>query len=218
MCSQKNHSRRRKRKFCGNQSVGPKKLNESTDGDNFCLSLRKLEKLFEDVPLLDEESNYYNIIINFEILKQFLCRFIVCSECLSKNIELEMIYHVAWVMLIKSTLSVETVGIKNPHIHQNNHINCQKVKDVEIGKGLEGIQHVTRCLNMFSIDDPSYQAINEELLSAYEYVAIKSMAKAAIEVSAKAHDVPLILTDAGLVNCEVSVDGSWQKRRYSSLN
>ena len=44
------------------------------------------------------------------------------------------------------------------------------------------------------------------------------MAKAAIEVCAKAHDVPFILTDAGLVNCEVSVDGSWQNWGYSSLN
>ena len=44
------------------------------------------------------------------------------------------------------------------------------------------------------------------------------MTKAAVEVFAKAHDVPLILTDAGLVNCEVSVDGSWQKRGHSSLN
>ena len=44
------------------------------------------------------------------------------------------------------------------------------------------------------------------------------MAKAAIEVSAKAHDVPLILTDAGLVNCEVTVDSSWQQRGHSSLN
>ena len=31
-------------------------------------------------------------------------------------------------------------------------------------------------------------------------------------------DVPLILTDAGLVNCQVLVDGLWQKRRHSSLN
>ena len=55
-------------------------------------------------------------------------------------------------------------------------------------------------------------------LTVYEYVANKSLAKAAIEVSAKAHDIPLILNDAGLVNCEVSVDGSWQKWGYSSLN
>ena len=55
---------------------------------NSCLRLRKFEKSFEDVPLLDEESNDYNIIINFEILKQFWCRFVIpCSEYLSKNME-----------------------------------------------------------------------------------------------------------------------------------
>ena len=50
----------------------------------------------------------------------------------------------------------------------------------ELGKGFEGIQNVTRCLNMFIIGDPSYQAINEELLSAYEYVANKSIATAVL--------------------------------------
>ena len=76
--------------------------------------LRKLEKSFEDVPLLDEESNDYNIIINFEILKQFWCRFVIpCSEYLSKI--MEIVYHVAWVMLMKSTLFVETAVIKNIH-------------------------------------------------------------------------------------------------------
>ena len=82
MGSQKNHSRMRKRKFYGNQSVGPKKFKVDTEGNNSCLRLRKLEKSFEDVLLLDEQSNDYNVIMNFEILKQFLCRFIVCSECL----------------------------------------------------------------------------------------------------------------------------------------
>ena len=36
-----------------------------------------------------------------------------------------------WVKLIKSTLLVEAAIIKNPHIHQNKHRKCQKVKDVE---------------------------------------------------------------------------------------
>ena len=147
-----------------------------------------------------------------------------------RTLNLEMIYHVARVMLIKSTLFVETVVIKNPHIHQNNHrksvkerrkfgINIQTIAAFgEIRKGLEEIENITRCLNMFSIGDPSYQAINEELLSTYEYVANKSMTKAAIEGSVKAHYVPLILPDAGLVNCEVLADGSRQKQRHSSLN
>ena len=95
------------------------------------MRLRKLDKSFEDVPLLDEESNDYNIIINFEILKQILCRFvIVCSEFYQKALNMEMVYHVTWVMLIKSTLFVENAIIKNI-IHQNTHKKSKKVKNVE---------------------------------------------------------------------------------------
>ena len=58
-------------------------------------------------------TNYYK----FEILKQFLGRFIVilCSERLSKNIVIEFgdDYHVTWIMLIKSTLLEETAVIKS---------------------------------------------------------------------------------------------------------
>ena len=72
------------------------------------------------------------------------------------------------------------------------------------------MQNITRCLNMFCIGDPSYHATDEELLCVYEDVPNKSMVKAPIKVSAKAHhDVPLNPIDAGLINCEVSVDGSW---------
>ena len=118
MGSKKHHSRRRKRRFYGNQSVGPKKLKVNTKGDNSYLRLRKLEESFEDVSLLDEESNDYNIIINFQTLKQFLCRFIYVQNLYQRTLNLEMIYHVAWVMLIKSTMFVETVVIKNTLLHQ----------------------------------------------------------------------------------------------------
>ena len=47
------------------------------------------------------------------------------------TLNLEEIYHVAWVMLIKSTLFVETAIIKNTHIHQNSHKKCQKAKVIE---------------------------------------------------------------------------------------
>ena len=47
------------------------------------------------------------------------------------TLNLEEICHVAWVMLIKSTLFVETTIIKNTHIHQNNHKKCQKAKVIE---------------------------------------------------------------------------------------
>ena len=70
--------------------------------------------------------------MNFEILKQFLCRFILyVQNVYQRTLNLEMIYHVTWVMLINSVFFVETVVIKSPHIHQNNHRKCQKVKDEE---------------------------------------------------------------------------------------
>ena len=43
---------------------------------------------------------------------------------------MEMVYHVTWVMLIKSTLFVETAVIKNIHTSQN-HQKSKKVKNVE---------------------------------------------------------------------------------------
>lgn len=74
---------------------------------NFCLRLRKLERSFGDVPFIDEKSNYYNVIINSEILKQFLCRLILCSECLSNYIEfgddLSVRIFYVYFMLIKYT-------------------------------------------------------------------------------------------------------------------
>ena len=104
----------------------------STEVDKSCLRLRKSEKSFEDVPLLDEELNDYNVIINFEILKQFLyVDLLYVQNVYQRTLNLEMIYHLAWVMLIKSTLLVETVVIKNPHIDQNNDKKYQKVKYVE---------------------------------------------------------------------------------------
>ena len=122
MGSQKNHSRRMKHKFYGNQSVRPKKLKVNIQGDNSCLRLRKLKKSFE-------ESTDYDII-NFEIIS-FSVNLLYVQNVYQRTLNLEMVCHVVWVMLIKSTLLEETVVIKNPHIHQSNHRKCQKVKDVE---------------------------------------------------------------------------------------
>ena len=47
-----------------------------------------------------------------------------------KTLNMEMVYHVTWVMLIKSTLFVETTVIKNI-IHENTHKKSKKVKNVE---------------------------------------------------------------------------------------
>ena len=173
MGSQTNHCRRSKRKSYDNQSVRPRKLKVNTEGNNSCLRPRELEKSFQDVPLLDEESNDYNIIINFEILKQFSRRFIVCSECLSKNIKFgddlscRIGYaHKIYIFCRECSYRESTYRSKQSQNVWKSQgrikfgINIRKVAAFgEIGKGLEGIQNVTRCLNMFSIGDPSYKPL-----------------------------------------------------------
>ena len=47
---------------------------------------------------------------------------------------------------------------------------------------------------------------------------MKAWEKLRLKLVPKHHDVTLILTNADLVNCEVLVDGSYQKRGHSSLN
>ena len=120
------------------------------------MRLRKLKKSFEDVTLLGEESNDYNIIINFEILKQFLCRFIVCSECLSKNVEFgddlsccmgyaHKIYIVCGDCSYKESTytSKESQKVPKSQARRKFDINIRAVVEFrEIGKGLEGIQNV----------------------------------------------------------------------------
>ena len=120
------------------------------------MRLRKLKKSFEDVTLLGEESNDYNIIINFEILKQFLCRFIVCSECSSKNVEFgddlsccmgyaRKIYIVSGDCSYKESTytSKESQKVPKSQGRRKFDINIRAVVEFrEIGKGLEWIQNV----------------------------------------------------------------------------
>ena len=102
------------------------------------------------------------------------------SECLSKNIEFgdnlscqtgyaHNIYIVCRDCSYKESTytSKQSQKVSKSQGRRKFDINIRTVVAFrEIGKGLEGIQNVTRCLNMFSIGDPSYQAINEELVSA----------------------------------------------------
>ena len=68
---------------------------------NSCLRLRKLEKSFEDV--LRYSNNFcVDSLLHVQNIYQ-------------KILNMEMVYHVTWVMLIKSTLFVETAVIKKIH-------------------------------------------------------------------------------------------------------
>ena len=85
----------------------------------------------------------------------------------------------------------------------------------EMGKGLKGLQSFGRCMNMPNcLSQKSYDSINKSLQRGYVEVAQASQRKAAAETREKGMTGDV----ESIVDCNVSVDGSWQRRGYSSLN
>ena len=82
----------------------------------------------------------------------------------------------------------------------------------EIGRGLEAMNSFSRCMNMNSFSDPTYN-INEQLCKSYEIAGNDSMKKAADEVASSSpthkSGIPLVCA---------KVDGTWQKHGHSSAN
>ena len=82
----------------------------------------------------------------------------------------------------------------------------------EVGKGHESMTNVSRCLNMFSITETTYHALNNSLCKAYYEAGSTSMQEAVSDIKATSND------KTKPTNCRVSVDGTWQKRGFSSLS
>ena len=95
-------------------------------------------------------------------------------------------------------------------------INVQTVLAFrEIGKGHEPLKTFNSCMNMPQpMTAKSFAAVNEKLSVAYEEVAKRCMQGAAEEV----RRTPLTTEDAEIEDCQVAIDGTWQKRGYASLN
>lgn len=84
----------------------------------------------------------------------------------------------------------------------------------EIGKGHEPMKTFNACMNMpRPMTEKNIASINERLFNAYEAVAEKCLLTAATEV----RKTPLT-KEAEIVNCQVAIDGTWQKRGHASLN
>jgi len=86
----------------------------------------------------------------------------------------------------------------------------------EIGKGHEDMKTFTAFMNMPPpMHHKTYNELNSVLLDAYEKTATKSMENAAVETRQIENPTSL---ETDIVDCQVGIDGSWQKRGHSSLN
>ena len=85
----------------------------------------------------------------------------------------------------------------------------------EIGRGQSGMETFARCMNMANcLSQSLYDSRNKSLHRSYSEVAQFSQKKAAIETREKLGEAD----PTKMVDCQVSVDGTWQRRGYSSLN
>ena len=86
----------------------------------------------------------------------------------------------------------------------------------EVGRGYSSIEKFAANMNMLQpVSTLQYHKINQKLHAAYVDTASKSMRAAAAEVKS------LVLSDEtaqDTADCQVSVDDTWQKRGFVSLN
>ena len=77
------------------------------------------------------------------------------------------------------------------------------------------MQNFSRVRNVHSIASNAFDNIEEKIFPAYEAIAEKSMAGKAAEIREKSKKLD---SDPSIAICQVSLDGTWQKRGHASLN
>jgi len=86
----------------------------------------------------------------------------------------------------------------------------------EIGKGYRSLATFSMFMNMPPpITKNNYGKLCDIMCDAYSKVAEASMRKAGVEVYSEVNKAS---SSGDIADCDVSVDGTWQRRGYSSLN
>ena len=179
---------------------------------------------------LNENCNNCNIFMDFSILKQVVELVGTCPDCSSllhvnllpeehqgfANKLIILCEKCAWTHEFYSSpaISSKLSGLRGKKPFS---INTRIVVAFrEIGQGFESLEKLGTLMNMSeSLSKSSYNSINKKRNSAYTENAIESMQNAAQEVrninnpNAKENDI---------VDSDICIDGSWQKRGHNSLN
>ncbi|GFW65335.1 uncharacterized protein TNCV_396011 [Trichonephila clavipes] len=83
----------------------------------------------------------------------------------------------------------------------------------QIGKGFAGAFKLCSTLNLPRLTKTTYKNQEAKLLKVVQEVAEESMIKAATEIVEKQQNL-----SSDIVKCGISVDGTWQRRGYTSMN
>ena len=196
-----------------------------------CASATKIDMSLSDTSdSLD--TNDFNFIMNFSILQTITKKFSVCPECknplsLNNNIERKRGFSLCFDLWcdICQTLTViegfetstecDETEIKTTPGRRTSSVNIRSIIAFrEFGKGYAALETFARCMNMPKpITKKNYNAINDILHDTYTETADESTSHAVHETIMSINAEQNNVTD-----CQVSLDGTWQKRGHASIN
>ena len=187
MGNPKNRSRaiKRKKVVC----VGNKKA-EASPANLHSEKIKKRKSLDESTDkgnTVDPEN--YNFIMNFAVLKAFVCPLLSCPECNSRNVELSDELYLRMGYAHKLRLNCHDCpynvdSFTSPECGKSESIQGRRKFEInvravvafrEVGKGHESMINISRCLNMYVITETTYAALNQSLYQAYQEAADNSI-------------------------------------------
>ena len=191
-------------------------------------------KRIEPETSIDEETlpdvNFF-MFINFIVLKNVIEEIGRCPLCL-ESIDVITIFESRMGFCNKlkivcskcdwstSFLTSEETRLKQgSRGRQFSEVNIRAVVAFrEIGRGHEGMNTFARLMNISGLAWTAYKNINNELQIAYENTADKSMQGVANRIKCNRDADRIDCDNSHLTVCDISLDGTWQRRGHSSLN
>ena len=204
--------------------------NTCKDVESPCSSLssQKLNDSIHNLKELETNQHNYFFIINFEILKNVFNETGCCGDCqgpINLNDAGKMGFSVK--LTLDCTLCDWSKSFNSSPEFLPPNCSATKKKSFEvnarsviafreIGRGHEAMATFTTMMNMPKpLCKASFNKWNDVLHEVYEETAQESISNAGYELRSK---IKQDATKTEILDCQVSIDGAWQKRGHSSMN
>ncbi|GFT23979.1 uncharacterized protein TNCV_2062651 [Trichonephila clavipes] len=209
-------SAKRKRKFRGNGSTIKHSKNSSAPSTNASSSKIKIPAVFdEEIAEYQRKPLTGNRIIDMEVLLNLFLQ-LCCPRCFEEGILLpeDSTYGLCSNFVIRCKHCDFYSGFSS----SKKTLNCPEVNTRfvygmrQIGKGFSAGFKLCGTLNLPRPSKTAYTNHENKLMSVISEVSELSMQKAASKL------LVLHPTKNKIVECGISVDGTWQHRGYFSMN
>ncbi|GFX98535.1 uncharacterized protein TNCV_1501131 [Trichonephila clavipes] len=209
-------SAKRKRQFRGNGSTIKHSKNSSATSTNASSSNIKIPAVFdEEIAEYQRKPLTGNRIIDMEVLLNLFLQ-LFCPRCFEEGILLseDSTYGLCSNFVIRCKHCDFYSGFSS----SKKTLNCPEVNTRfvygmrQIGKGFSAGFKLCGTLNLPRLSKTAYTNHENKLMSVISEVSELSLQKAASEL------LVLHPTKNKIVECGISVDGTWQRRGYSSMN